>query len=77
MDFLNFVFSYSAEIMQLCFGFGFFIVAIFLCRPLYFAARILKRVDNISEFFTKYIKIPMKIIVRVYKILSPILSRFN
>ena len=77
-----FLIEHATELMQLAFGAGFFILVLFLVRPLMVAYRLLKdiervieKVEDLAELFDEYIRKPAQVASQVLSFLTPLLVR--
>lgn len=68
MESLNFMLEHSTEIMQLCFGFGVLLVAIFVSRAAWVATRVLGKVDDLVDLFIEYIQKPLRVFLEIQKV---------
>jgi hypothetical protein len=74
---MDYLFEHSREIMQLCFGAGFFIFVIFAVRALMLATRLLRKIDDLTDLFISYIQKPLQFILEGQKIISHLLEFFK
>ena len=77
MTTLEFILEHAREIMQLCFGVGFFIFVLFLTRALIVATRIMRKVNDLVDVFINYIQKPLMMILSIQKFLSKIFKFFK
>ena len=62
---IDFIIENATEIMQLCFGVGFLLVALFLTRFLIIVSRTAKNVNEATDIFVEYVKTPLEVLALV------------
>lgn len=69
---MDYILENASEIMKLCFGFGFLMMAIFITLILHRTWVLLVRVDAIASFLHENIQKPFRLLSRVYSSVSKI-----
>ena len=72
-----FLIDNAAEIMQLCFGFGFLILVFFIVRPIIILTKLLRKVNDLTDLFIEYIQKPLQMIVKAHGVLSSVFKFFK
>ena len=73
MNVINFILDHSYQILQLCGGValvGVGIFCLYLCRVVFHATRVIRKIDDLSSLFVEYVQKPVASIValeRTYK----------
>ncbi len=71
---MDYLLMNAREIMYLCFGGGFLLLVIFAIQPLIVAARLLRKIDDLTDLFIEYIQKPLRFLFEAQKFLSRVLS---
>jgi len=74
---MDYLIANSKEIMMLCFGVGFFIMALLAARALYVSTKILNKVNDITDLTISYINKPLNLMVRAEKTATKFLKNLN
>ena len=74
---MDFLIENAKEIMMLCFGAGFLLLALFVTRTLIVATRLLSKIDDLTDLTIHYINKPLSMMVQVEKTVHHFLKKLN
>jgi len=74
---MDYILQNSKEIMMLCFGGGFVILALVASRCLWIATKTLRKVNAITDLTVEYINKPLSMIVQAEKTVNRFLNKMN
>ncbi len=74
---MDYILENAKEIMMLCFGAGFLILAIVITRTVIIATRLMKKIDDLTDLTIHYINKPLSMIVHAEKALNKFLDSMN
>ena len=71
---MDYIIANATEIMQLCFGGGFLILALLASRALWITISLLKKINDVTDVIIEYLQKPISMIISAEKTISKVLS---
>ncbi len=66
----------ALEILYLCLSAGFLALAFFVSRALYFAIKLMKKVNDLTDLTIHYVNKPLKYLVSVENQVNKVVEKF-
>jgi len=73
---MDYIFENAKNIMMLCFGGGFLILAIYIVRTLSVVIKLLKKINSLTDLTIRYVNKPLSLLVSLESAATKMIQRF-
>ncbi len=73
---MDYIFENAKNIMMLCFGGGFIILAFYISRTLYIIIKLLQKINSLTDLTIRYVNKPLNLLMSFEKTATKMLQKF-